>query len=145
MYKAIVGCIVILDAFLKSKAEKKLRRGEDRPAAGGRILLTKYHNRGAALNFGQKNPQLIKWISVVFTMFVSMVFVLTLTRKGNRLLKLGLALMLGGAFSNTYDRLSKGYVVDYFRIACPIKCVQNVIFNISDFCIIIGSLMTVIS
>ena len=37
----------------------------------------------------------------------------TLGQKGKAALKLGLAFLLGGAFSNTYDRLKRKYVVDY--------------------------------
>ena len=48
------------------------------------------------------------------TVLVTLLFVLTLGTKGNKALKTGLAMLLGGAFSNTYDRLKRKYVVDYF-------------------------------
>ena len=61
------------------------------------------------------------------------------------MLKLGLSLLLGGAFSNTYDRFTREYVVDYFSFCSPWKGLNRIVFNISDFCIIIGSLIAVLS
>lgn len=50
--------------------------------------------------------------------------------------------MLGGAFSNTYDRLVRKYVVDYVSFHVPLKGLKKVIFNIGDFCILIGALVS---
>ena len=55
--------------------------------------------------------------------------------------KLGLTMVLGGALSNTYDRVFRGYVVDYFSFNVKWKKLSSVIFNIADLFIFIGSLM----
>ena len=60
----------------------------------------------------------------------------------NNLLRLGLALLLGGAFSNTYDRLRRGYVVDYVSFPVKWQAFRKIVFNCSDFCIIIGALLS---
>ena len=52
--------------------------------------------------------------------------------------------MLGGAFSNTYDRLTKKYVVDYLELP-KVPLLNKIIFNLSDFCIALGALLTVLS
>ena len=44
-------------------------------------------------------------VSLVFTLILTIVFIVSLGHRGNNLLRLGLSLLLGGAFSNTYDRL----------------------------------------
>ena len=59
------------------------------------------------------------------------------------MLKWGLTLLLGGAYSNTYDRLARKYVVDYVSFNGPFR-LRNVMFNIGDFCIMIGALISVI-
>ena len=61
--------------------------------------------------------------------------------KGKRLLKTGLALILGGAYSNTYDRLRRKYVVDYITF----PKISTVVFNLSDFGIMIGAMLLTIS
>ena len=63
------------------------------------------------------------------------------TRKQS-LEKLGGALILGGAASNISDHWRRGYVVDYLKFA--LKPLRNVVFNISDFCIFIGSFLILI-
>ena len=57
------------------------------------------------------------------------------------MLKAGLSLLVGGAFSNTYDRLKRKYVVDYISFGVKWKGLRKVVFNVSDFCIIIGALL----
>ena len=60
------------------------------------------------------------------------------------MLRNGFALLLGGAYSNTYDRLIRKYVVDYVSFPVKNKKIRNIVFNISDFCIMIGALLIVL-
>lgn len=58
----------------------------------------------------------------------------------------GLALLLGGGLCNFVDRVKKGTVTDYLRFTrCPVSCVRRLVFNISDFCILIGGLLLFVS
>lgn len=109
------------------------------------IRLRKYHNFGAFLNIMESKKKLLHAVSIIFTLTISLFFLITLCSKGNKMLKLGLSLLLGGAFSNTYDRLSRKYVVDYFSFCSPWSGLNRIVFNISDFCIIIGTLITVLA
>ena len=92
------------DGIIKHFVEK----GE---GAGGRlqlsekIVIKKYHNKGAMLNIGEKHHRFVALLSLVFSAFVTGMFVVTLGMKGRVLLNTGLALILGGPYSNTYDRL----------------------------------------
>lgn len=85
---------------------------------------------------------MVRALSVGLTALVSALFLCTLAQKGNRLLKTGLSFLLGGAFSNTYDRMKRGYVVDYLKLRTGIRAVDRVVFNIGDFAILIGALLT---
>ena len=53
------------------------------------------------LNAGQKRRRLVAAVSLAFTLILTVVFIVSLGRRGNNLLRLGLALLLGGAFNNT--------------------------------------------
>lgn len=128
---------------LKNRAERRLKEGEIVPLAGGRLLLRRYHNRGAALNLGQGRRKAVAALSVCLTAVLGILFLLSLSRRGNTLLRTGLALLLGGAFSNTYDRLRRGYVVDYFSLGVKWKGLRKIVFNLADFCIFIGALLIV--
>lgn len=111
---------------------------------GGKIKIVTYHNKGAFLGTGERRPVFVAFMSVVFTAVVAVVFILTLTKAGLKLLKFGLGLLLGGAFSNTYDRLKKGYVTDYIIFERAPGFLKNVVFNLSDFAIMIGALISVL-
>lgn len=135
----LAALVFAADLLIKNRIEKE--EGLPRTALGGKILLQRYHNRGAALNFLGKRPRLVTSLSVLLTLLSLLLLVLSLGRRGNRFLQLSLALLLGGAFSNTYDRLKRKYVVDYVSFRVRWKRLAGVVFNLSDFCIIVGAML----
>jgi len=141
LYIFIIAGIFVGDYFIKEYVEKNFVKGQNGKALGGLILTTKYHNEGAFLDAGSRKKDVVKWISVVLTCLMTVIFFVTLGKKGKKALKIGLALLLGGAYSNTYDRLKRKYVVDYFRFNVPCDAIRKVVFNLSDFGIIIGALL----
>lgn len=141
----IVAGIFLSDQWIKNQIEKRMTEGETKYFCRGRILLRRHHNRGAMLNFLQKRQPVVAVLSLVLTATVAVLFGLSLGTQGNNLLRVGLSLLLGGAFSNTYDRLKRKYVVDYLSFGVTWKRLRRIIFNISDFCIITGALFAVLA
>ena len=142
IYIGIAAAVFAVDFLVKSHIEKTKEMQKGEPILKGKALLVRYHNKGAFLNLGEKKSLLMRALSVGLTAVVLVLFIGTLTKKGNGLLKTGLALLLGGAFSNTYDRLKYQYVVDYFSFHSGIKALDQVVFNVADFAIMIGALCT---
>ena len=145
IYIGIAAAIFIADFLIKEHMERTLPETGEKKKLRGFIRLRKHHNKGAFLNVGEKKRPLVAAVSVLLTAVVTVFFVLTLGNKGNTLLKTGLSLLLGGAFSNTYDRLKRKYVVDYLSFGVKGKRLVNVIFNLSDFGIILGALLMTLS
>lgn len=143
IFIGIIIAIVAVESVIKQVREQNGTEGERKPVLGGKLYVTKYHNHGAFLNLGQKRPEFIKGLSAGLCLACSILFVLTMGMKGKALLKAGLSVLLGGAFSNTYDRLVRGYVVDYFGFNVKNEKIRNIVFNISDFCIMIGAAVCV--
>lgn len=143
-YAVLSVLIFLLDLGIKNRIEDKRTEGETEEVLKGKLLLRKYHNKGAMLDAGEKRSGLVALISLLLTLAVTVVFLLTFSIKGGRLLKTGLALLLGGAYSNTYDRLRRHYVVDYVSFPVKNKAIRHIVFNISDFCIMIGALCMVL-
>ena len=143
-YLCIVALIFAGELGIKNYVEKKRKAGEEKEICKGRILLRKYHNKGACMNLGEKKSNVVAGLSLILTAALALVFLFTLTRHGNGWLKAGLSLLLGGAFSNTYDRLKRKYVVDYFSFGVKWEPLRAIVFNISDFCILIGALIIAI-
>lgn len=140
-YIGLAFCIFVIDGLIKYRIEKYGKAGEVLPALRGKIVIRKYHNTGAMLSLGAAKQSMIAMISLLFTVFMTGVFVATLGNKGAHTLKLGLALLLGGAYSNTYDRIKRKYVVDYLSFPVKNKRLRNIIFNVSDFAIMIGAVL----
>ena len=142
IYMILTGIIFLFEWFIKNMAEAWGKEKEQKDIWRGRLYLTKYHNEGAFLNLGEKKRKLMAVISVLLTVFCLILFLLSLFQKGNGLLKAGLSLLLVGAFSNTYDRMKRKYVVDYFgfRFKCFPR-LSKVVFNLSDFFILVGAML----
>ena len=141
-YLVVLFGIFGLELKIKNKIEATKKEGQTEEKCGGFVLIRKHHNKGAFLNTGQHRPKLIAAVSLLLTAVLSVFYVVTLGTAGKGLLKWGLTLLLGGAYSNTYDRLVREYVVDYvsFDLSFGFK---KIIFNIGDFCIMIGALIKI--
>ena len=149
-YIIIAVTIFVSDSILKYRIEKNTNSDKKKEIFNNKIIIKKYHNSGAMLELLASKPHTVAMVSLAFAAFMTGVFAATFGTKGKPLLKTGLALILGGAYSNTYDRLSKKYVVDYisFKVNSKYKFInrfQNVIFNISDFGIMIGAVFLVLN
>ncbi len=141
IYIGITAGIFLLELLLKNYIETHKDAQSEEMMCKNMLIIRKYHNKGAFLDMGECVRPLVAMVSLLLTAAVTVVFVLTLGQKGRGVLKAGLALLLGGAFSNTYDRLRRKYVVDYFSFNVKWKKLRSVVFNLSDFCILIGALM----
>lgn len=147
---AVVSCtllaiaVFVTDLLIKNHIERTGTEGKTQSVCGGRMILHKYHNKGAFLNAGERKSGLVAILSLILTLGATVLFLATFTFRGRWMLRSGFALLLGGAYSNTYDRLIRKYVVDYVSFPVKNKKIRNIVFNISDFCIMIGALLIVL-
>ncbi len=135
IYIIIVLVIFITDSKIKQYIEENKVMHKSEKILNGNIILERYHNKGAMLNFMEDKVNIVKIISATILGILLLALAFLIPKKGNHLLKLGLSLILGGALSNVYDRFKKGFVVDYFSF----KFLKKIVFNISDICIFLGS------
>ena len=125
---------------LAVKKEIEARPDEEFPKtvkeSGGLIRLYKNHNPGFSFGFMKEYPKLVEMVPVCMLSAVAGAWAYVIGRKGRVLEKTALTLVLAGA-SNLYDRLKRGYVVDYFSIQW--KKLKKVVFNLGDIFIFVGS------
>lgn len=135
------AALAALDLLIKARIENQEQEHFPRmlPYTKDRIKLHKYHNDGFPFGFMREHFQMVQMIALTMTSAVAGILAYLTTRKGARIEKLGLALVLGGALSNLYDRLVRKYVVDYFSI--EIGKLKQVIFNLGDIFIFLGSIV----
>lgn len=145
VYILIVAGIFFLDFGIKHYVDTHRDLKEKTPVLNGKIIIRKYYNKGAALNFLEKQPQVMRKIQTVLMAAVGGSFLILLPKKGMVGKKTALGFILGGGTSNLYDRYKKGHVVDYFSFHSKWKRFSNIVFNISDFFIFLGSALLLFS
>ena len=103
-----------------------------------KIRLYRNHNDGFCFGVKKEKKELVRMVPVVFTSAAAGILTWLLCRdEGRKADRIGFALITAGGLSNLYDRLKRGYVVDYFSIRC--KYLEKVVFNLGDFFIFAGS------
>lgn len=112
----LVGAgIFLLDESLKNYVEENLQPGTEKKLTG-RIVLRRVHNQGVGFELLSECPEEVKKLSLAVTTVVTGAGAVVGAGKGRILEKLGLTLTAAGAWSNTWDRFRRGYVVDYIGI-----------------------------
>lgn len=144
VYGVIVAILFAGDFFFKKQVEEKIEKDQQHEVCGGKIVIQKYYNNGAALNFMEKRPKVLRSFCGGIVLIVGIIWYLFLREKRNPGVLLGLSLMLGGGASNLYDRIIKGHVVDYFSFRTPWNWFNKIVFNISDMFIFAGSILVVL-
>ncbi len=134
IFLILAVAIFISDYFIKDYIEKNKKLQDEETILNGKIIITKYHNKGAILNFLENKKEAVVSISGILFGLILMFFVILLPQRRKEVLKFAMACILGGAASNLYDRVKRGYVVDYFSFSF----LKKVIFNISDLFIFLG-------
>lgn len=133
----VLSAVVIgLDLYTKHLIQNAFVYGEHVPVTGF-FDLVRYHNTGAAFSFlANAGGWQHGFFTAVSTLASAVMVYLLVKHPHQQLFCLGLALVLGGALGNLYDRLTLGYVVDfllfyYQQWAWPA-------FNVADSAICVG-------
>jgi signal peptidase II len=109
----IAALIALSDHASKSAISANFRLGEVREITGF-FNLVLAHNRGAAFSFLSDAGGWQRTLFIGIAVLATAVIVAMLVRHpGERLFCAGLALILGGALGNLWDRIALGYVVDF--------------------------------
>ena len=98
------------------------------------------HNTGAAFSFLADAGGWQRWFFVAVSSIISVVLVVLLRRNAQqRLVAFALALVLGGALGNLWDRATLGYVVDFVQLHIPGSGLPPwPAFNVADAAICTG-------
>ena len=111
----LAAVVIVADQMTKSLVVASLSRGEAIPITGFMSLVLAY-NAGAAFSFLAGAPGWQRWFFATIAVLASAFLVYLLRRGGGRVLCAGLALILGGALGNLWDRIAIGKVVDFLLL-----------------------------
>lgn len=100
------------------------------------------YNTGAAFSFLADSAGWQRWLFALIAVVVSAVLVVWLKRLGRNdtWLAIALALILGGALGNLYDRIVYGHVVDFILVHWQNRWYFPA-FNFADSAICVGAVM----
>jgi len=105
--------------------------------------FTLVHNTGAAFSFLSDAGGWQRWLFLIISLAASIVLIVWLYRlKASQFfLSTSLALILGGALGNLYDRIFLGYVVDFIDFYYGMY--HWPVFNIADASITLGAVFLI--
>ena len=141
--------VVILDLWTKYLASQHLQIHDPVAVIPG-FNLTLMYNTGAAFSFLGDAGGWQRWFFICLTLVVSTFIVIWLygLKADQRWIACALALILGGALGNLWDRVTLGYVVDFIDVSLrflPWRIFNPwPTFNIADSAISIGATMLII-
>lgn len=135
--------IVVLDQLTKQWVSSSFSYGESLELLPF-LNLTLVHNMGAAFSFLSDAGGWQRWFFAIVSLIVSVVLIFWLSRLPARqyLLATALALVLGGAIGNLWDRVFLGYVVDFIDIFYQKH--HWPAFNIADTSITVGAILLIL-
>jgi signal peptidase II len=137
----IAAAVVALDRATKLWIEKHVELGHAIVVWPRVFRLTHVLNTGAAFSMfeGASSPTLVRNALVAFSVIAVLVVLGMLWRMGRSLtlVSVALALILGGAVGNMYDRVKFSYVVDFLEV--HIWHYHWPDFNVADSAIVVGA------
>ena len=138
--------VIALDQFTKFLIIQNVRSGAHIPVIPGVFWITHVLNTGAAFSLlaDNTNPDTVRYVLIAFSVIAAIIVATMIVRTGRTitLSAIALALILGGALGNLYDRIFRHVVIDFLEV--HIVHYHWPDFNVADSCICIGACILVL-
>ncbi|MBB4815743.1 MULTISPECIES: signal peptidase II [Pseudomonas] len=134
--------VLIIDQVSKAHFESSLEMFQQIVVIPDYFSWTLAYNTGAAFSFLADSGGWQRWLFALIAVVVSAVLVVWLKRLGrdDTWLAVALALVLGGALGNLYDRIALGHVIDFILVHWQNRHYFPA-FNFADSAITVGAIM----
>ncbi len=143
---AISALVILIDRITKYIVSRELPNGQAHTVIPGVFRISDVHNTGAAFSMFAENasPTTVRNVLIAFSVIAVIILFGMLWRVGRylTLTSVALALILGGALGNLYDRVIYHYVIDFLEVR--IYHYHWPDFNVADSCIVIGACLLLI-
>jgi signal peptidase II len=138
-----IGC----DQATKHIAKSSLEFATPHSFFNDFLRLQYAENPGGMMSFGAElHPEVRFWFLTVFVgVMLSGILIYTIfSSKLTRFQVASLTLIVGGGFSNLFDRLfNEGHVIDFLNVG--LGSIRTAIFNFADVVILLGALLLLLS
>jgi signal peptidase II len=125
----LAALVLTLDQLTKFVVRQSLATYQSWPFSGF-FRFTHVHNTGSAFGLFQDQNLILLFVSIIGIVVLG--FVYGSQNQPGRVIRLSIALMMGGAFGNLLDRVLFGHVTDFIDIG------PWPVFNIADAAIVTG-------
>ena len=134
--------VLVIDQASKAHFEGSLEMFQQIVVIPDYFSWTQAYNTGAAFSFLADGGGWQRWLFALIAVVVSAVLVVWLKRLGrdDTWLAIALALVLGGALGNLYDRIALGHVIDFILVHWQNRWYFPA-FNFADSAITVGAIM----
>ncbi|SEQ85607.1 signal peptidase II [Azotobacter beijerinckii] len=134
--------VFVIDQASKLYFEGALRLYQQIEIVPGLFSWTLAYNTGAAFSFLAGESGWQRWLFALIAVAVSGVLVVWLKRlrSAETWLAVALALVLGGAVGNLFDRVAYGHVIDFILVHWQDRWFFPA-FNLADSAITVGAIM----
>ena len=137
----ISAVVILLDRLSKNWVRQHIELGHAIPVIPKVFRITHVLNDGAAFSLfaDSATPEHVRWGLIAFSTAAALAVLIVLLRMGRSitLTTLALALVLGGAIGNDYDRIRFASVVDFLEV--HIVTYHWPDFNVADSAIVVGA------
>jgi signal peptidase II len=138
---AISALVILLDRLSKNWVRGHIELGQAIPVIPRFFRISHVLNDGAAFSLfaDSGSPDHIRWGLIAFSSVAALAILFALVRMGTRftLTTVSLAMILGGALGNDYDRIRFASVIDFLEV--HIFSYHWPDFNIADSAIVVGA------
>ncbi|OGD23142.1 MAG: signal peptidase II [Candidatus Aminicenantes bacterium RBG_13_64_14] len=144
-YVLLTIALVALDQATKHLVDRTVDLKESIPVIPGFFDITRIHNKGAIFGmFSQTDNELVFALltAASFAALALVVYFFFKTPSGDQLMKVALTLIAAGALGNQFDRLIRGYVIDFLDFYVGQAHWPS--FNAADSCITIGACLMLV-
>jgi signal peptidase II len=138
---AVSVAVIALDYVTKAVILSGFQPGDEKPILPFFSLVLTF-NPGAAFSFLAGADGWQRWLFGGFAIVASVLILWLLRRGGSRMYCLALALILGGAIGNLWDRITIGKVVDFLLFHW--RGWSYPAFNVADSAITVGAALLIL-
>ena len=130
--------LIFLDFFVKQQVFKSIDLNTFKKITFF-LDFTHIHNFG--ISFGLFSGLVSSWVFIFLGLLVTLMIIVIYFRSHNYIEKIGFLFIISGAFSNIFDRIYNGYVIDFIYL--HYNQFYWPAFNFADIYISIGILLLI--
>lgn len=135
--------VILADRLTKHWVSQHLEIGDSIPIIPRVFEISHVLNSGAAFSLftDSGSPDRVRLMLIAFSILAAVTVLVFLVRMGRHLTltSFALALVLGGAIGNVYDRIKFGTVIDFLEV--HIVHYHWPDFNVADSAIVVGAIL----